>query len=103
MTDDVQIIEAKNFYELPTYYMMFPDDVPAAIKRAGELSMKLFERDKRVANPIRIFRIMQMGKPFLAIELEHIEQEEKLAQRTTRKHAKKGKYHNTAEAANEVD
>ncbi len=71
MVTDKDIVDVKDITELPTHYIMFPDDLAAAIKRMKKIEEKLRTRGYLVPSPWKVFRWTDLkGGSMLCVELK---------------------------------
>lgn len=54
--DKVKVIEVEDVADMPVHYILFPDDLEAALIRLDELSEKLQKRGLKIAEPRVAFR-----------------------------------------------
>lgn len=52
----VKVIEVTDVLDMPKHYILFPDDLEAALIRIDEIQEKLHKRGLKVAEPIVAFR-----------------------------------------------
>jgi len=100
MSDVVDVKDVRTTKELPEYYVMFPNDLPMALRRIEQIAERLYSRGRRVVRPLKVYRITnQMNYSMLAIQLENISEPAMWVEPPM----KKNKYPKTEEPADEVD